>query len=481
MLKSAIWDFGGKIFNQVIAFVVTIVLARLLTPHEFGLVGIALALATYSTLFLDMGFKNSIIHTKDQSSQLYSTVLIVNVGLSLLISLILFFGADLIARFYKEPDIKIVVQSITLLFILNAATLLPSALNLKFFRFKQLAIISVISSVFSGITAIWMAYEGYGIWSLLARNIINAFFTCVLNWVICKWKPIWDFNINALKSIKSYSRHMFTTTALEFFFLRLDVLVIGKVYNTSTVGYYTRAQSLDSITRELASGSIYSILFPYFSKIQSETEKVKEVYRMSLHIVAFSLLAVSGILYLNAENLFIMLFTKNWLPAADIYKILTILGFLFCMNMIVNVLLSGIGKSKEFLHLEIMKKLMISVAFIFGFFGELSVFLYLLLIAYTAGIILSMYYVKKIIGFEVIKQVSILVSYFVPFVLAILITMPLLSINFYAPIIHISVVALVYLLLYLLINRLMKNVALVFFQEQITFYWTKWRGTKNFK
>ena len=481
IFKSAAWDFIGKIINQVIGFVVSVVLARLLTPHEFGIVGIALAFVGLSTMFLDLGFKNAIIQKQQYDQKLYSSVLWINVALSIILALVFLFGANFIAAFYKEPKVAGIIQATVLLFVINAATLLPNAINIKGLRFKELAIISIVSSLLSGAIAIWMAYTGWGVWSIMARNILNAFITCVLNWMLCKWLPAFIVSIQSLKSIWGYSTRMFATTVMEILVQRMDVLVMGRVYNTATVGYYTRAQSLDNISRELTSGSMASVFFPYFSKIQNNIPQVRALYLKCLHVVSFVLLLLSGMLFLNADDIFVLLFTNKWLPSAALYKVLTIIGFFYAVTVIMNIMLAGIGKSKEFLRAEIFKKLLIFLAFVYGFSGSLQQFLYALLIAYVLGMLIMMIFVSNAIQVNMFNQLSVVLRYVTIAVIAATASFFLVQHKLHNTIANVLLVSAVFGIIYIFINFIAGSKALVLIVEQVKFYLSKTRWASNFK
>lgn len=459
MFKSVLWDFSSKILNQLISLVVSVILARLLTPEDFGIVGIALVFVSFSTLFLDLGFRNTIVFDQERSSDLYSTVVIFNVAGALLLAGLIYFSASWIAIFFKEPQIKNVVQWVTILFVLNAATLVPNALNSKELRFKALAGISVTSSVISGVIAIYAAIRGYGLWSILIRAIVNSLLVCALNWLICSWKFKWKFKATAIKKVWSHSFRFFLTSLMEGVFVRLDVLIIGKAFNPSIVGYYTRAQSLDNISRELTSGTMYSVFFPYFSKIQDDRVKVIEVYKQCLHMVSFIVLAISGFFFINAKAIFIILFTEKWLPSVDIFRILTLIGFVYTLTVVMNILLGGIGKTKEFLEVETRKKAMLVLAYLTAFIGNIYIFLYALVVAYVIGFFLNLVYVAKILKLTIAEQLNIVFRYFIIslfLVICILFLAELLWKNVY---LHLITTGVVYLCLFHVVNLLVNNPA----------------------
>lgn len=413
IFRSAVWDFTGKIVNQVIAFLVSVILARLLTPHEFGIIGITLAFVGFSNIFLDLGFKNAMIISQGNDKVLFSSILWLNLLIAFILTEVFYIGAPTIAEFFKEKEVSEVIRGAVVLFIINAFTLMPNAINLRALKFRELAVISIISSFISGGIAIWMAYTGWGVWSILARYIINALLTCIFNWFICKWVPVLVISWMELKKVWGYSARMFATTLMEIIVQKVDVLIMAKVYNTSTVGYYTRAQSLDNISRELTSGSMYSVFFPYFGRIKHEHEKVTELYLKSLHIITAVLAFLTGILFINATDLFILLFTEKWLVSAGLFQILTITGFFLTVTVVMNIVVAGIGKSKEFLNAEVIKKVIIVTAFAIGFMGGVNRFLIAVLVSSILGMLIMAFVVSKIANIKFLQQMRVILVYMV--------------------------------------------------------------------
>jgi teichuronic acid exporter len=472
MFKSVLWDVGGKVLNQLIAFGVSVVLARILTPDDFGIAAIGLVFVSYSSMFLDLGFRNSLVYKQDCSDKLYSTVLFVNFAGALLLSFIFLACSGLIANFYHEPAIRKVIQLVTLLFLATSLTLVPNAVNSKELKFKSLSLISILASIVSGGLAIWMALHGWGLYSIIYRYLISAILVCVFNWVICSWRFSFGIDLKSIREIWPHSSKFFITSMLEGFFLKLDVLVIGRVFNSTTLGYYTRAQSLDNITRELTMGTMYSVFLPYFSRIQNDIRQVLEVYTRCLEVISFSLLLLSGMLILNANDIFIMFFTAKWLPAAPLFQILSILGYFFTLNVVSNILLCGVGKVKEYLRVELVKKSMIILAFLAGIFaGTLIIFLFLLLTAYVVGLFLNFSVVSKTVGGSLKTQLLAILKYFIPALVVIVVCGFIFS-HLQLPLFYnILVRSVSYAALFIGINILMKNPAIAFFKQKAGHYY----------
>jgi teichuronic acid exporter len=468
IFQSAAWDVTGRIVNQVIAFVVSVILARLLSPQDFGIMGIALALVAFSTMFLDMGFKNAVIIFQEKSGELYSSVLWINLLIAVVLALIFFIAAPFIANFYKEEQVGPVIRWTVLMFIINALSLIPAAINFKALRFRELAMVNVFSSLVSGSVAIWMAFTGWGVWSILARSIINATLSGILNWLMCKWIPSLVLSLKYIRTIWGYSSRMFATNVMEMVIQKLDILIMARVYNSTTVGYYTRAQSLDSISRELVAGSMYSVFLPYFGRIQKEPEKITTLYMKSLHIMTSLLVLLTGALFLNAHDIFVLLYTRKWEASVPLFRFLSVIGFFLTVTMVMNILVSGIGRSIEFLRAELAKKGILILAFAIGFSGSLDQFLYAFLIATIAGTIIMAYVVQKVAHVAMIDQLKVLCIYVgLGLFTATVVSYLLSDLAGLSPLLRIVLTGGAYLLIYTGLNALLNTKAFTLAKEQI--------------
>ena len=189
MFRKIIWDLSGKFAIQIVSFITSIVLTRLLTPTEYGIMGMAMVVIAFSHVFLDLGFNRAIIQRPEVSQTQYSTIFWVNLGMAFLLMIACFLGAGTAARFYRQPVIKPIFQIASLSFLINGLNLVPSSMLYKKMHFKVNSIQSLIAVVISGVIGIGMAYSGYGVWALLTQSLVGSFILLVLNWIYVKWWP----------------------------------------------------------------------------------------------------------------------------------------------------------------------------------------------------------------------------------------------------------------------------------------------------
>lgn len=413
MFKNIVWDFAGKFSIQIIGFGISVILTRLLNPAQFGVMGMGMAIIVFAHIFLDLGFNRAIIQFKEISEEQYSTIFFLNTCVAALLTIICFFTAEPLAAFYGQPLIAPVFKVLSLLFLINGVNLVPASLLYKRLQFKLNSILTLIASVSSGIVGIIMAYNGFGVWSLVIQSLINAFLTLALNFIYAKWLPIFKFDLPAIRPLWRYGSKLFASGLLDNFYTRLDIFIIGKIFSVSTLGYYTRAQSMDSFVRQISVNSIMGALFPYIAKHQDDRPFLADLYKRYLHIITFVAIALSGTLFLCAKYIFLILFTSKWLYAADLFKLMSVIGFVWPVSSIMCNIIAGVGNSSAFFRLEIIKKTLFLPVYVLGFYYGLTGFLYFFIAANFMALTINAWYVKKEIAVPVAKQLLIMFSYFI--------------------------------------------------------------------
>lgn len=413
MYKNIIWDLVGKFGIQIVSFLLSIILTRLLSPTEYGIMGMVMVIVGFAHIFLDLGFYRAIIQRPEVSPTQYSTIFYVNTGMAVLLALACFFGAGPLARFYGQPLITPIFQVASISFLINGLNLIPGAMLYKKMRFKVNSIQSLASAVISGVIGVLMAYNGFGVWSLLAQSLLGSFILLVLNWLYVGWWPTWQFSIAAIRPMWAYGSRMFASGVLDTLYTRLDTFIIAKIFNPATLGFYARAQGMDNMVRQFSAGSIVGSLFPYIAKHQDDRPLVKQIYERYLHIVLFISVGISGALFLVAKDLFTFLFTARWIYAAELFQILALMGFAFPASSLMCTVISSLGNSKAFFRLEVIKKVLILPVYVFGFFWGLKGFIALMCVAVYVAVIINTFYVSKEISSSALSQIKAIGTYLV--------------------------------------------------------------------
>lgn len=422
MFKNIIWDFVGKLSVQLIGFAITILLARMISPAEFGVMGMAMAVVIIAHLFLDLGFNRAIIQRPEITELQYSTIFYLNVGIAVILTAVCYLLALPLSIFYKEPLIKPVFQTLSVAFLINGLNLVPSAILYKQLRFKLNSVLNIFSAIIGGIVGIAMAFKGYGIWSLVAQSIITSLSVLVTNFVCSKWLPIRAFSLSSIKPLWAYGSKMFASGLLDAVYTRLDIFIIGKIFSTSTLGFYTRAQSMDQLIRQLSVNSIMGAMFPYIAKYQNDRTLLSQLYQRYLHIICFISIALSGALFLTANFIFELLFTARWHYASELFQLMSIVGFAWPVSSLMCNIIAGVGNAKAFLRLEIYKKLLFLPVYLVGFVFSLKGFLYFFILASCVGVTVNAMFLGRELYITVFSQLKIITGYLLAAAIAVILT-----------------------------------------------------------
>jgi O-antigen/teichoic acid export membrane protein len=411
MFKNIIWDLVGKFGIQIVSLGISIMLTRLLSPEEYGIMGMAMVIIAFAHIFLDLGFNRAIIQQPEVSQIQYSTIFYLNVGIACFLTALCFILASPLSVFYNQPLIKPVFRVLSFSFILNGLNLVPSSILYKRLQFKVNSIQTLIAAVVSGVAGIIIAYKGYGVWSLVGQSLIGSLLLLILNFAYVKWYPSIAFSIPSIKPLWKYGSRLFASGVLDTLYTRLDTFIIAKIFAPSILGYYTRAQSMDNLVKQFSASSIMGSLFPYIAKHQHDRVFLKEIYLKYLHIILFISVGMSGALFLIAKNLFVILFTARWLFAAELFQLMSLVGFGWPVSALMCNIIAGVGNSKNFFRLEIYKKIIFLPVYLFGFLLGIKGFIICMISVGLLGIVLNAFFTSKEVAVNTKKQLLIIGSY----------------------------------------------------------------------
>ena len=409
-IKAFMWDLGGKLSIQGMGFIITIILARLLEPSDFGLIAMIMVVIGITQVFTDVGLGGALIQRRKLLPIHYSSVFYFNILIATCLTLITYFSADLIATFYDNRALTPLTQSISFLFIISALSSVQAIRLRKQLNYTLLTKVSFISSLLSGVIGVLLAVNGAGVWSLMVQVILQGIFYNLIIWNYSEWKPSLAFSFKALKQLWKFGFRMFLSGVLDAVFTRLDFLIIGKVFSASTLGYFQLAKQFNSLVIKYSSGSLMAVMFPLLSQVQKDLPRFRNIILKSLNILCFVVFLLLGCLYLTAEELVIFLFTDKWLPSVEYMQILILSGFgIPISSLLVNVL-SSRGNSKAFLNLEILKKSLHVFNFINAYYNGIEMYLYGLILVTIFSVSLNIIFAKtelKMSAFVFFKPIVI--------------------------------------------------------------------------
>lgn len=374
--KAFLWDLFGSYGAQIISFVISIFLARLLAPEDFGLVGMSLVFIGMLQIFKDMGFASALIQNEDNTSLTYSSVFYLNVFAGIVLTILLYFTAPWIGRFYDNQTITNLVRLLSITFFLSSFNIVQSTILRKSLNFKVLTLRGLIAQVISGFIAVIMAFNDYGVYALVAQQIIAAIVGTILLWKITHWYPKWEFSWEEIKKLSGFSIYVFAASSVNKILLQMDTLIIGKLFSPATLGYFTRANTLNNLIAKHSAGSILKVFFPTLSQVKDDAKRFNKIYLKVINMVASVAIFLTAVSFLVGEELIIGLFGAKWRPSIPIFQILILKGFTYPISsMIVNAFLAK-GKSKENFHYGNIRKVLQLVPFVFAYFGGFYPYLY---------------------------------------------------------------------------------------------------------
>ncbi len=372
-MNGAIWTFIDILINKGAYFIATIVLAGILGPKEFGLIGMIMLFISIGNTLIDSGMSTSLIRSNNVTENEYSTVFITNILMSVLVYLILFFIAPFIASFYEQPILINVIKWYCLGFVITSLRSIHNVKLMKEMEFRKITILNLPGIIISVIIAIWMGYKGYGIWSLVSLFLINQFISTVLFWLFIKWKPSFYFDFANYKDHFKFGYKLTLSALLNTVFENIYNILIGKFYNVKTLGFYERAYTFNNYPVSILSGIILKVSLPSLTSIKGDEVRLQKAYK-SIMQMSF-LISASGLAFaaLLAHQIVKLVLGEQWLPIVPLFQVLSI-SFMFYPIHSLNInILSIFGRSDLFLKLEVVKKIMIlivvAICFNFGVIG----------------------------------------------------------------------------------------------------------------
>lgn len=418
-VKGVSWSFIDNLASSGISFLVGLVLARLLTPSEYGIMAIITIFIAVSNSIVDSGFSNALIRKTDAKRVDYNTVFIFNLIVSTALYVALFFLAPIISDFFREPLLVDVMRVIGWVLLINALAIIPRTLFVKEVNFKTQTKVSLIASVSSGVIGIGMALSGMGVWSLVGQQLSRQLLNTLFLWVYCKWRPVWEFSVQSFKELFGFGSKLLLSGLLNTVFNEIYSLVIGRCYTAAQLGQYTRASQFNQIFSSNLTTVIQRVSYPVLSSIQDEPERLREAYRKVIKSTMLITFACMLGLAAVAKPLIILLIGEKWLPAVGFLQIICFSGMLYPLHAINLNILQVKGRSDLFLRLEVIKKIIAVGPLLLGVFFSIEYMLWGSVFTSLIAYFLNSYYSANLINYPTRDQVKdILPTFGVSFVTA---------------------------------------------------------------
>jgi len=418
-IKGVGWSAADALLGQGVTFIVGLVLARLLSPDEYGLIGICLIFTTVLNGIVDSGFSNALIRKKKVTDEDYNTMFTTNMAISIVLYVLLFISAPLVSDFFHRIELTALVRVTGLILFLNALSITQVTILTKNIDFKTKTKASLVSAIISGVIGIAMAFMGYGVWSLVAQQLSKQLLYTLCLWVLSKWWPKFTFYKDSFKYMWGFGWKLLASGILNNVWNQLYQVVIGRCYTSSTLGHYTRANEYASIFSSNLTLIVQRVSYPVLAEIQDDKERMVQGYRKVIKITMFVTAVCMISLGAVSEPLIYTLIGTKWQEAATYLPLICISMSLYPLHAINLNILQVLGRSDIFLYLEILKKIVGIVPIVIGIFCGIY---YMLLTSILTGVIslyLNTWYTGKTLNYSFWKQLrDIAPSYFTALVIA---------------------------------------------------------------
>ena len=362
------WTAVQKYAKILIRFVSGIILARLLTPFDYGCIGMLAIFMTVAESFISGGFGSALIQKKRPTQVDYSTIFYWNIGMAVLMYAILYVSAPAIARFYEIPLLSKVLRVQGLVLFIYALNLIQRNRLKKELNFRLLSVVSLASSIIALIITVWMAYRGYGVWALVAQNLVVSGIPTLVFWFYVKWRPSLVFSWQSFKELFSFGFYMFMTGLINTFCYRIQGLLIGKVYDVSTMGYYSKAQETENIASNSIADVMTEVTYPLYAEVQDDKPAMVNMIKRLTMTVSYVTFPMLFLLMVCARPIFILLYSARWIDSIPYFQILCLAGMAVCLHSIQLQSIAAIGKSKVMFVAMLIKRAVGLAAIVGGLF-----------------------------------------------------------------------------------------------------------------
>ncbi len=411
-IKGTAWSAADAFLGQGVTFIVGIILARLLSPDEYGLIGICLIFNTVLNGIVDSGFSNALIRKKDVGNEEYNTMFLTNLGISCVLYVLLFFSTPIISQFFNRPELTSLIRATGLILFFNALSLTHTTILTKRIDFKTKTKASISSAILSGIIGIGMAYAGFGVWALVGQMLSKQLIYTLTLCILISWWPTFKFSIGAFRYMWSFGWKLLVSGLLNNIWNQLYQVVVGKFYSPATLGQYIRSQQFAGIFSENFTAIIQRVSYPVLANIQDNPERMVAAYRKVIKMTMFVTVFVMFFVGAVSSPLIYCLIGPKWYEASTFLPLICISMSLYPLHAINLNMLQIQGRSDLYLYLEITKKIVSIGPIVVGIFVNIY---WMLIAAIVTGVIcffLNSFYTGKKMGYSSWAQIRDVAPYY---------------------------------------------------------------------
>lgn len=419
-IKGFGWSAADNILKVGITFFVSIILARLLTPDEYGLIGILTIFISVFNTIVDSGFTNALIRKQDISDVDYCTAFYTNLALSIFMALVLFCCAKPIAFFFRRDDLVALTQVMSCIVIINALSLVQKARMTKNIDFKTQTKVTLISVILSGIIGVWMAFQGYGVWALVGQQISSQLSITICFWFFNKWIPSLKFSWDSFKDMWSFGWKLLVSSLIDTMWKEVYQVVVGKVYSPATLGLYTRANQFSQLFSSNMTSIVQRVSYPVLSSIQDDKVRLKTAYQKVIRTTMLPTFVFMLGMAACAKSMILVLIGDKWIECVPFLQLICMSGMLYPLHAINLNMLQVQGRSDLFLKLEIIKKIIALGPLLLGIFIDIYLMVGCSILTSCISYYLNAYYSGPFLHYSIKEQIKdILPSFIIGMVMAI--------------------------------------------------------------
>lgn len=409
---AVVWSFADSFIASGISFVIGIVLARLLMPEDFGLIGMVTVLIAFASVFVDSGFSVGLIRKLKCSNVELSTAFYFNITISIILYIALFISSPLIASFFNQPELSKIIKIFGLILIIDSFAIIQRTLLIREIDFKRQTKISFISAIIGGIVGIALAFTGYGVWSVVFQILSKQFVNCILLWLSSQWRPQFIFSTDAFLGLFKFGSKMLGSGIIVSIQNNIYYFIIGKYFTAASLGYFTRAEQFNSIVTGNLTGTFERVFFPVLSSMQDNNHRLKYNLKKTLRTSFFITYYFLILLAIIANPLVVFLIGDKWLPSVPYLQLLCIGSVFFPFNVVNSDILKIKGRSDLILRLQLIKTFLTLFVVAGGIMWGITVMLVIRVLTTLIATIINSNYSGALLDYSLREQMKDILPYF---------------------------------------------------------------------
>lgn len=405
VFKNFIWRFAERCGAQLVTFIVSIVLARILAPEDYGTIALVTVFTTILQVFVDSGLGTALIQKKEADDLDFSSVFFFNFAVCLILYIGMFIAAPFIAEFYNDSSLTSVVRVISLTIVISGVKGIQQAYVSRNMMFKRFFFSTIGGTIFSAVFGIVLAYQGFGVWALVAQQLSNTAIDTLILWLTVKWRPKLMFSLNRLKTLLVFGWKLLVSALLDTCYNNLRNLIIGKMYSSADLAYYNQGDKFPKVIVTNINTSIDSVLLPTMSSAQDDRERVKNMTRRAIKTSTYVMAPLMmGLAFCSVPIVHLVL-TDKWLPCVPFLRIFCVTYMFYPIHTANLNAINAMGRSDWFLRLEVIKKI-VGMAILLStmWFGVMAM-AYSLLLSSVLSQIINSWPNRKLLGYGYLEQI----------------------------------------------------------------------------